>query len=409
MAVQIAILGSVEPRMNGAVVAVPTGKQRVLLTLLAVRVPHAASAESAAEALWPRAAPAQAMRSLQVTVSRLRRSLGDAASALETVASGYADAAHWIEQALSLPGADSHPGLCVRALCMRATALWPLGRGDELDAAIAEAESIARQLGDPVILSQTLQLRVDHETGASGSGRLDVADALADEALQCARAADDAWEIAEALRVKARVVSSIGRLRERTDRAAAQREAVGNMHQLVNLLISAPYGALCLGSDRDAKELLDRALPVAHDLGDPFKWAIVCGNLGLAALLTGDTDRALHAFRDELRLCREHVVLPMACEGLLGLAAIAAAGADDERAARLAGAAAAHRYGTPEDSVEIRLDEAFLEPARQRCGADVWAASAHEGVALSFEDAISDALQEQPMSGAALAPHRLAS
>jgi DNA-binding SARP family transcriptional activator len=89
MALQIAILGSVEPRVNGNVVSVPAGKQRALLTRLAVHAPHPVSAESAAEALWPRAAPAEAMRNLQVTVSRLRRSLGAAGSVLETVASGY--------------------------------------------------------------------------------------------------------------------------------------------------------------------------------------------------------------------------------------------------------------------------------------------------------------------------------
>ena len=89
MALQIAILGSVEPRVNEAVVGVPAGKQRALLTLLALHAPHPVSAESAADALWPNAAPAEALRSLQVTVSRLRRSLGAAGSSLETVASGY--------------------------------------------------------------------------------------------------------------------------------------------------------------------------------------------------------------------------------------------------------------------------------------------------------------------------------
>ena len=89
MALEIAILGSLEPRINGKVVTVQGAKQRTLLTLLAVRVPHAVSAESAAEALRPAAAPAEAMSSLQVTVSRLRRSLGAAGAALETVASGY--------------------------------------------------------------------------------------------------------------------------------------------------------------------------------------------------------------------------------------------------------------------------------------------------------------------------------
>ena len=89
MALQIEILGPVEPRVNGELVGVPPGRQRALLTLLAVRAPHPVSAESAAEALWPQAAPADAMRSLQVTVSRLRSSLGDAGAALERVASGY--------------------------------------------------------------------------------------------------------------------------------------------------------------------------------------------------------------------------------------------------------------------------------------------------------------------------------
>ena len=88
MGLQVAILGVVEPRVDGVVVDVPTGKQRALLTQLALHAPHPVSAESAADALWPRAAPADAMRSLQVTVSRLRRSLKAGGSALETVTSG---------------------------------------------------------------------------------------------------------------------------------------------------------------------------------------------------------------------------------------------------------------------------------------------------------------------------------
>jgi predicted ATPase/DNA-binding SARP family transcriptional activator len=89
MALEIAILGPVEARAHGQVVGVPAGKQRALLALLSVRSPHPVSAESAVDALWPRADPADAMRNLRVTVSRLRRSLGASGSALETVGSGY--------------------------------------------------------------------------------------------------------------------------------------------------------------------------------------------------------------------------------------------------------------------------------------------------------------------------------
>jgi hypothetical protein len=118
------------------------------------------------------------------------------------------------------------------------------------------------------------------------------------------------------------------------------------------------------------------------------------GNLGLAALLTGDTDNASHAFREELALCRDMVVLPVVFEGLRGLAAVAVVTGDDERAATLVGAADAHRYDQGEDPVDVSLDQTFFEPARARCGTEAWHAAAREGSVLSFEDAIAYALEE---------------
>ncbi len=109
----------------------------------------------------------------------------------------YADAVDWVDQALNLPGAAAHPALRVCALRTKAKCLWQMGRGAEQPVVVAAVEDIARRLGDPVILAQALQLRVSHETNAE---RLDVADAVADEALRWATAAEDQWEIAEAFR-----------------------------------------------------------------------------------------------------------------------------------------------------------------------------------------------------------------
>jgi predicted ATPase/class 3 adenylate cyclase len=304
--------------------------------------------------------------------------------------SRYADAVDRIDQALKLPGAAVHPALRVRALETKARCLWQMGHAAEQPALMADVEAIARRLGDPVILSQALQLRVEHEINAE---RLDVADAAADEALRWANAADDKWEIAEASRGKAIAASSITDLRERVDRTASLLTDVGNVHQLAGLLNSAAYAALCLGSERDATDFAARATPIARALDSPFEQMINSGNLGLAALLTGDTDAASHAFREELKLCREMVVRPVAFEGLRGLAAVAAVRGDAKRAATLVGAADAHRYDQAEDRVEARLDETFFEPARTRCGTDAWNAAAREGSVLSFEDAIAYALQ----------------
>jgi hypothetical protein len=142
-------------------------------------------------------------------------------------------------------------------------------------------------------------------------------------------------------------------------------------------------------------ELIERAIPIVREHGTPFLWTLLCGNIGMAALLTGDTERATHAFREELTLSRELVILPAAFEGLSGLAALAALRRDDDRAARLAGAAtaAAHRYDEPEDAVDRRLTATFLQPARNRLGANRWDAATREGASLSLQDAITDALQ----------------
>jgi predicted ATPase/class 3 adenylate cyclase len=304
----------------------------------------------------------------------------------------YADAVEWIDQALRLGGADDHPALRVRALCFKAFALWPLGRELELPAAMAEATTIARELGEPLLLASALQFHAVCESVRSRPP--DNVDALADDALYWATAAGDEWQIALACEAKARVASTAVELRARVERAVSLLEGVGNIYYPAVLLTTAEYVALTNGDDRDAKDFVERARPVIRELDDPFLCLVQHGNLGLASLFTGDTDTARDAFGEELKLCRELVHRPVTSEGLLGLAAVAAIHSDDHRAARLVGAAAAHRYGHPEDPVEARLHARFLVPARARHGADRWDAAAREGSALGFEDAIAFALQE---------------
>jgi hypothetical protein len=51
-----------------------------------------------------------------------------------------------------------------------------------------------------------------------------------------------------------------------------------------------------------------------------------------------------------------------------------------------------HRGPTRDEQEAV--DAAFFEAARTRCGVDAWNAAADEGAALSFEHAITYALQE---------------
>jgi predicted ATPase len=348
----------------------------------------------------------QHLAGLDAEIHNLHAALGwaigqaDAERALEMCAalgsywlmrSRHADAMERVDQALDLPGADALPALCVRVLTTKARCLWPLGREAEVPAVGAAAEGIARRLCDPVLLSQTLRLRAMSEIGAE---RLDVAEVLADEALHWATVAGDRWEIAEASRAKAIAASSTVELRERVQTAASRLSDVGNLQNLASLLTTSAYAALCLGGDHDAADFAARATPIARDLDNRFTWIINKGNVGLVALLAGDPETALHAFREELAFSRDTVVRPLLFEALRGLAAVASVHGKDARAATLVGAAGAHRYGRVIDPLETRLDQTYFEPARTRYGADRWDDAAREGGALSFEDAIAYALEE---------------
>ena len=159
------------------------------------------------------------------------------------------------------------------------------------------------------------------------------------------------------------------------------------------------------GDDDDAAEFLARAVALTRELDDPFMSMLVRGKSGLAALFTDDTAGAAAAFREALELARELVVLPVALDGLRGLAAIAARHGDLDRAARLYGAAEAHRYGQPELPVDVRFRDTFIAPARVRHGAEAWDSAARAGAALGFHDAIADALGEpQPQPAAVPMP-----
>ena len=304
----------------------------------------------------------------------------------------YADAIDWIDQALSMPTAHAYPALRARVLGSKALALWPLGRGAEVSAALAQAEAIARALADPLILSQALALRSALDEADSG-GR-EAAAAIADEALDLATAAQDDWAIAMAALARAWRASTTAELCEHVDLAAALLDEVGNVFHLALLLAGSVYEALRMRGDREAKELVGRATPLARGLDDPYLTAVLRANSGMAALLTGDPGAAQHAFREELRLSGELVIPRLAGTGLSGLAAVAAVRNDAHRAARLAGAAAAHRDNAPLDEVEARLDATFIEPARTCHGIDAWDAAARDGTTLSLHDAITYALHE---------------
>ena len=130
-----------------------------------------------------------------------------------------------------------------------------------------------------------------------------------------------------------------------------------------------------------------------RELDSPYLWMMLRGNVGLAALLTGDTDAAR---RGVPRGARSSAASWSSSRRLEGLAAWPQSPRSRRPRPRRAtlGAAAAHRYGGRGRRSTPGSHETFFEPARARCGDDGWDAAVREGAALSFDDAIAYALDE---------------
>jgi DNA-binding SARP family transcriptional activator len=86
--VEFRILGPLEVRAGGRAVPVPGAKPRAVLALLVLNAGRAVTAEQLATALWGEEAPAGAVNTVQVNISRVRKALGGA-DVLATTPGGY--------------------------------------------------------------------------------------------------------------------------------------------------------------------------------------------------------------------------------------------------------------------------------------------------------------------------------
>ena len=213
--------------------------------------------------------------------------------------------------------------------------------------------------------------------------------ALAAEALAFASEAGDDRLVALALRERAVTTQFEDGIGEVEQAADAVRK-LGSTRTLVSLYNDTAYAAIKAGRHEQAQPLLAQAVPLADELGEPFFSALVCGNVGLVALFADELDRATDAFAEALRLCREHVLTPIAAEPIGGLAAIASRRGDPERAARLLGAATA--LGPVGDAdVTAQLEERFFASARDT---EHWTHAHAEGARMGLEQAIALALDD---------------
>ena len=181
-------------------------------------------------------------------------------------------------------------------------------------------------------------------------------------------------------------------------------QALGDKRSMPNVIGHLGSIAAYQGDQERSARLLDEALALYQELGNPGGITRTRRFQGKAALQQRDWARAHAAFQESLRLQqgvgRQWEIA--AC--LIGLAAVADGQNQAERAAQLSGAAEALReqMGAPVSPVDRSWYDAAITHARAAIGDAGFAAAWAAGRAMSLEQAITqvlDATNDRPIGG----------
>jgi non-specific serine/threonine protein kinase len=139
---------------------------------------------------------------------------------------------------------------------------------------------------------------------------------------------------------------------------------------------------------------LQEGLRVYRELGDDVFAARINNTMAHAALARGDIEEADRLARKALTSAAEHEERQGIGDGLQALAAVAAARADPERAARLAGAASAVRkmIAARPGPFDVAIPRRFIETSEKAVGEKRWHRAWRAGHEMTIESAVAYAL-----------------
>ena len=288
--------------------------------------------------------------------AEIRLRLGAALWVLWDIHTHWGEGRKWLEIALARSiGIKS----TARVKALRGQGILAY-RGGDYGKAMAlcdESLALARELGDQTGIARALTWRGNV---FEGQGDFDAATALYEESLELSRKLEDKWWTATVLAVMGRI---------------ARRK--GNYAKAV---------AFC-----------EESLTMFRTVGGKRYVAYALLVTGHTVRLQGDLDRAAGLYRESLALFGETKDKWVATESIEGLALIASAQGNHERAARLLGAGEAARetFGITMPRPEAGDREHFWAAIRERPEGTSFASAWAEGLAMTLEQAIEYALAGQ--------------
>jgi predicted ATPase/DNA-binding SARP family transcriptional activator len=222
---------------------------------------------------------------------------------------------------------------------------------------------------------------------------------LADDAVRFAERSGDDRALARALQNRALVSEDFDAMAAAARPALAVLRKGGHLHDLSGLCSTTGFVAVAERREREAIPWLEEGIDAARSSSSE-ELSVALGNLGLAKLFLGDLDGAEVALVEAVVSRSWSVTDPRVDETVLALGAVYALRGDVDRAAVLAGVAAAHP--TPgrhsdEELVLHRLIDELLAPARARAAAAAWEQAAARGAAMKVRDLVEFVQQREPV------------
>ena len=308
----------------------------------------------------------------------------------------------WLERALTRAN-HAHPTLALgRAL--NGAAILAVAQGDmpSAEAWAQEGKEVFQTLGDRTWIVYILHLvlgaiRIGQGKPAQAREILEEGLKVYHEAGSPIGTAFDA-SIAHYLGRAARVQGDLEQARANYEQGLALYRQIGDTLGVAVLLNALGSVAAAQGDDATAQELFAQSVPLVRTTGDRYDLANVQVEVGLTMVRQGDITRGQDLLLQGLRLWRDIGPRTGIAMALSGLAEVAAATGQSERAGRLFGAARllySPNRRLLSDNATIDLEQSIAR-AREQLDGEAFSSGWNTGQAMSEEQAIADALDITP-------------
>jgi len=234
-----------------------------------------------------------------------------------------------------------------------------------------------------------------------GSGENERLMALCEEGLALSREAGDTRAEAYALGIMGMAALQLGELDRATrvlEESLEMFREQGDDWGAAQILTQMTVAPLRRGDYPHAAAYAEEALKLTRRTGDRQAGNIALYVLAQTAAASGEHERAAQYFRDALTLSFEVRDRTNTAYCLQGLAAVAEALGEPRHAMRLLGAAEALLEATGTylyAHMDHELHQRVADAARERLGEREWTTARGEGRAMSFEEAVAYAYEDE--------------